>query len=80
MSNYPNMSYCAWENTAAAMDQVAGMLEDALDAREKMVLNQYEQRPFNEMWEKCRAMMELLERYEEMVEELDTDNEPLEEG
>jgi len=31
------------------------------------------------MYEKCRALMELLEQYEAMVEELNTDNEPLEE-
>lgn len=68
MRDYPNMSYCAFENTAAAMDQVAGMLEAALDSNEPLELNRHEQRPFGEMWEKCRALMELLERHQEMVD------------
>ena len=68
MSNYPNMSYCAFENTSNAMDQCAEMVETALDSNELLDLNQYEQRPFDGMWEKCRAMMDLLERYQQMAE------------
>ena len=78
--DFPNMSYCAFENTSNAMDQVAGMVEAALESREPLELNRYEQRPFNEMHEKCRAMMALLERYQEMVEELQEDEEDPEEA
>ena len=31
MSNYPNMSYCMFENTVHAMQQVFRDLQDALD-------------------------------------------------
>ena len=31
MSNYPNMSYCMFENTVHAMNQVFRDLQDALD-------------------------------------------------
>jgi len=27
--NYPNMSYCAVENTAAAMDQILALIDEA---------------------------------------------------
>jgi hypothetical protein len=69
MNNYPNMSYVAFENTAAAMDQVADMLEDALQANQPLELNRYEQRTCSEMYEKCRALMELLEQHEQLVED-----------
>jgi hypothetical protein len=69
MSNFPNMSYCAFTNTAAAMDQVANMLEEAIEAGEPLELNRYEQRPYGEMADKCRALIELLERHEQMVED-----------
>jgi hypothetical protein len=70
MSNYPNMSYCAFENTAAAMDQLAEMLDNAVQNNEPLDLNQYELRHYREMHEKCRALMELLEQHEDMVEEV----------
>jgi hypothetical protein len=31
MSNYPNMSYCMYENTLAAMQQIINNLNDAHD-------------------------------------------------
>ena len=69
MSNFPNMSYCAFENTANAMDQVADMLDEALQANEPLDLNRHEQRPYEEMYEKCRALMELLEQHQQLVED-----------
>lgn len=69
MRDYPNMSYCAFENTAAAMDQCMAMVEQALEDGEPLELNQYEQRPFNNMYEKCRAFMELMEQHQELVED-----------
>ena len=62
------MSYCMFENTMAAMKQCASGLEEALENGEPLELNQYEQRPFNNMYEMCRAMMELLEQHQEMAE------------
>jgi hypothetical protein len=68
MRDYPNMSYCMFENTMAAMKQCASGLEEALENGEPLELNQYEQRPFNNMYEMCRAMMELLEQHQELAE------------
>ena len=68
MRDYPTMSYCMFENTMAAMRQCASGIEEALENGEPLELNQYEQRPFNEMYEMCRAMMELLEQHQEMAE------------
>lgn len=66
-SNFPNMSYCAFENTAKSMDQVANMLQEAINEGKPLDLSRCEQRPYLEMWEKCRWMMELLEQHEELV-------------
>ena len=68
MRDYPNMSYCMFENTMAAMKQCASGIEEALENGEPLELNQYEQRPFNNMYEMCRAMMELLEQHQELAE------------
>jgi hypothetical protein len=68
MRDYPNMSYCMFQNTMAAMMQCASGIEEALENGEPLELNQYEQRPFNEMYEMCRALMELLEQHQEMAE------------
>ena len=67
----PNMSYCAFENTGAAMDQVAEMLDVAVEEGEALQFSSpSEARAFDELYEKCRAMMELLERYQDIVEEV----------
>lgn len=70
MSNFPNMQYCMFENTSNAMDQIADAIQVAIDDQALLNLNRYEDRPFNEMWEKCRSLMTLLEQYEEMKDEL----------
>ena len=68
MRDYPNMSYCMFENTMAAMRQCASGIEDALENGEPLRLNQYEQRPFNSMYEMCQSIMDLLEQHQELVE------------
>ena len=70
MRDYPNMSYCMFENTMAALNQCSGAIEEALDNDEPLELNQYEHRPFNEMYEMCRSIMNLLEQHEEMVQSI----------
>lgn len=67
--DYPSMSYCAFENTSNHMDQVASMLEEALQEGVPLELNRYEQRPYEGMYEKCRALMELLEQHQQLVED-----------
>jgi hypothetical protein len=70
MRDYPNMSYCMFENTMAALNQCSGAIEQALRDNEPLELNQYEHRPFNEMYEMCQAIMNLLEQHEEMVQDI----------
>jgi predicted phage gp36 major capsid-like protein len=66
MSNYPNMSYCAFENTAAAIRQLIGMLGDAIDEGEPREMSSYqEQRAFDEMQELIESFQETLEQYNE---------------
>lgn len=70
MGDYPNMSYCAFENTSRAMNQLCGMLEDAIDNGEPLDLNQYELPHYRAMFDKCQALMALLEEHEELKKEL----------
>jgi hypothetical protein len=76
MSNFPNMSYCAFENTANAMEQIANMIQEAIDANERLDLNRYEQRPFDGMMDRCQGLIHLLEQYQEMVDQLAEDEDP----
>lgn len=80
--DYPSMSYCAFENTANHMDQVANMLEEALQENEPLYLNQYERRPYEGMWEKCRRLMALLEEHQQLEEDhaAREDEDPEEDG
>jgi hypothetical protein len=74
MSDYPSMSYCAFENTGLHIDQVAEMLDEAIRNQERLTLGSHEQRAFNRIYDQCQSMVKLLERYEEMVEELESDD------
>lgn len=78
--DFPNMSYCAFENTSNAMDQVANMLEEALQEDEPLELNRYEQRAYEGMYERCRALMELLEQHQQLVEDRAGEEDPEESG
>ena len=69
MSNFPNMRYCAFQNTAAAMDQIGEMLQEAIDSNEALVISSSERWAYNSMYDKCQGLMQLLERYHEMLEE-----------
>jgi hypothetical protein len=71
MRDYPNMSYCAFENTSNAMDQVASMLEAAIERNEPLKLNKHEQRPYKGMRDKCLALMEILEQHQKLAEAQD---------
>ena len=74
MSNYPNMSYCAFENTAAAIRQLIGMLGDAIDDGEpREMSSDYEQRAFDEMHELIQSFPETLEQYNEHFEDIDSE-------
>ena len=68
--DYPSMSYCAFENTSLHIDQVANMLDEALQENEPLDLNEYEQRAYNRMYEQCRKLMDLLEDHQALVEDM----------
>lgn len=67
MRDYPNMSYCAFENTSRAMDQLGQMLETAFENGEPLDFNRYELPHYRAMYEKCQALMELLEQHDELM-------------
>ena len=68
MSNYPNMSYCAFENTLQAVDQLCGMLEEALENEESLDLNRFEQGAFSELQESAATLLKLMMKYDAMAE------------
>lgn len=80
MRDFPSMSYCAFENTSNHLDQVSNMLDEALRTNEPLELNRYEQRAYDEMYEKCRGLMELLEQHQQMVEDQAGEEDPEESG
>lgn len=61
MSNFPNMSYCMFENTAAAMDQILVALEE-VDTVEELDLNQYEGPHIKRLPDLCCRILDELER------------------
>lgn len=65
MSNFPNMSYCAVENTASALSQVVDMMTDSgeFDTIEEWVesLNEYEREALPELLDHCQRVVDLFE-------------------
>lgn len=81
MSSYPNMSYCAFENTAAAIRQLNGMLGDAIDEGEpREMSSSYEQRAFDQMQELIQSFQETLEQYNEHFLAYDSEEHDCTEG
>ena len=62
----PNMSYCKWENTAAAMEQC---VESDMDFQYPTELSDYEQAGMRRCLRAAYAMLEGAPR--ELLEELD---------
>ena len=67
MSNYPNMSYCMFENTTMAMRQILEALNDA-DYVEDLDLNQYEKPAYSKLGRLCEEIIHAIERLEEAGE------------
>jgi len=61
----PSMSYCAFENTAAELQQCQNMIGEAVDDGEPLDLNRYEQPYFDSMKRRCQELIAALEQYEE---------------
>lgn len=64
MIDHPNMSYCQFENTSHAIDQLINNMADALNnntAREFVEdMNQYEREAFESMHAKLEELQEML--------------------
>ena len=69
----PNMSYCAFENTLAAMRQVMTMLQEAIDNNEPLEFSSaYERRAFEYMSQgEADELVTLLEDYGHMVDNIE---------
>lgn len=64
MIDHPNMSYCQFENTARAIDQLMTNMQEALDSGkwEEFLdsMNQYEREAYDSMAYKCRELQNML--------------------
>jgi len=72
---YPSMSYCAFENTSLHIDQVANMLDEALQENVPLDFSNYEKRAYERMCEQCRKLMSLLEDHQALVEDIAAEEE-----
>ena len=70
MSNYPNMSYCAFENTHLAMGQLLGMMSQ-VDCLKELGLSRDELRAFHNLKALCDEFLEGAEGLESADEEYD---------
>lgn len=74
MSNYPNMSYCMFQNTNGALHQILNAMVDAEEDDElgKFLaeLSQEERRACRWLAENCRDFLEILEQAEDEEEKL----------
>jgi hypothetical protein len=74
MSNYPNMSYCMFQNTRAAMDQLALFMQEA-DMDDVLDISDDELRAMRELYGYCEQYIRLAEDFEakrqEMLDELE---------
>jgi hypothetical protein len=80
MRDYPNMSYCAFENTSKAMDQLEDMLGNAIDENEPLDINQYERRYFYRMKEQAQKLAAMMEQYEEHFADYDAEEQGPDQG
>lgn len=73
-SNYPNMSYCMFENTTAAIDQLVDHMSEALDGgpqacREFLSdMSREELRHYHAMYDLCKDFLQRMEELEECVD------------
>jgi hypothetical protein len=65
--NYPNMSYCMFENTTRAMEQILEALVEA-DYKEGLELNQYEKPAYGRLKGLCEEIIYEMERLEDAGE------------
>jgi hypothetical protein len=64
MRNYPNMSYCMFENTQGAMNQLAEFMIEA-DQDDVLDISRTELRAMQELVGYCEQYIRLVEEFEE---------------
>ena len=69
MSNYPNMSYCMCENTAAALRQVVDAMVEEREFLED--LNRHERIAFDQLYHLCQQFVRRADMLVEQEEEAD---------
>lgn len=69
MSNYPNMSYCMFQNTCAAMDQVAEFLIEA-DQDDMLDISKDELRAMRELVGYCEQYIRLVEDFDDRRQQI----------
>jgi|694.fasta_scaffold104736_6 hypothetical protein len=69
MSNYPNMSYCMFENTQMAMDQLATFLQEA-DQDDMLDMSKTELRAMRELVGYCEQYIRLVEEFDEQRQQI----------
>jgi|SanBayMetagenome_1026888.scaffolds.fasta_scaffold01962_8 hypothetical protein len=69
MSNYPNMSYCMFQNTRMAMDQLAEFMQEA-DMDDVLDISDDELRAMRELHGYCEQYIRLAEQFEAKREEM----------
>ena len=75
MSNYPNMSYCMYENTVQALNQICNHLSDSLD--DCVTIEEYrkdrssrqEAEAFDRIKYMCEDVLRLIENLSNVEEE-----------
>ncbi len=69
MRNYPNMSYCMFQNTQIAMDQLAEFMQEA-DEDDMMDMSKDEIRAMRELVGYCEQYLQLVEEFDAKRQEL----------
>lgn len=78
MSNYPNMSYCMFQNTKMAMDQLAEFMQEA-DMDDHLDISKDELSAMRELVGYCEQYIRLAENFDsrrqECLDELEDEEE-----
>ena len=69
MSNYPNMSYCMFQNTLGAMNQLAEFMIEA-DQDDVLDMSKDELRAMRELFGYCEQYLRLAEEFDSKRQEM----------
>lgn len=70
MSNNPNMSYCAFENTLSALNQLRDMLAQAIDEGEPLEFSSRdEKQAYADLKEVMEEIADLQQQHDDMFDE-----------